>query len=283
MNWALADTHCHLDFNKFENDRAAVIQRAREVGVDRILVPGIHLRSSRDCIHLARTDPMLYAAVGVHPNEASVWTTESRRELRNVILDDRTMANGAQGKIRAMGEIGLDYFWESTPPAQQKAVLQEQLTLASESGLPLVLHFREKGDVIQGQCSNDLLDLLTEWMGELNRLDHPLRHRPGVLHSFSGSLQTAQRAMGLGFCIGVTGPVTFKNARNRQAMIASLPLENLILETDAPFLAPHPHRGQRNEPSYVKLVAEKVAELKQITLDEVAVQTSSNARNLFDW
>lgn len=283
MDQALADTHCHLDFKKFDIDRKAVLQRARQAGLDRILLPGIDLPSSRECLRLAGTEPMLYAAVGVHPNEATGWHAASRRDLHDLILADRAAKQATLRKVRAMGEIGLDYYWDAATHAQQKAALQDQLELASQLDLPVVLHFREKGDVIHGQCAEDLLELLTDWMDGLIRREQPLRHRPGVLHSFSGSLQTAQRAIELGFLIGVTGPVTFKNAGERQAVISSLPLEKMILETDAPFLAPHPKRGQRNEPAYVKLVAGKVAELKQMTFEEVASQTSLNARNLFDW
>ncbi len=272
MNFA--DTHCHLNLEQFDADRPDVLARARARGVSPILIPGLTLTSSRQILQLTETTPHLYAAVGVHPNDARTWTTDTLSALRPLADHPRAVA---------IGEIGLDYYWDAAPPARQKDILQAQLQLAAEKGLPVVLHSRDKNNALEGPCLRDLLDILSAWVGALRRAGHPLADRPGVLHSFSGSLEAAREALQLGFYLGVTGPVTFKNARERQRITAELPLERLLIETDAPFLAPHPHRGQRNEPAFVPLVAGKIATLKAIPLEKVATQTSANAANLFSW
>jgi TatD DNase family protein len=149
--------------------------------------------------------------------------------------------------------------------------------------LPVVIHLREKGDADHGPCAEDALRILEDWVAGLGSENEALRKNPGVLHSFSGSLETAQRAIGLNFCIGITGPVTFKNAQRKQAMVAQLPLERLLIETDAPYLAPHPHRGRRNEPAFVYEIADKIAQLQSRNPEEVAAVTTSNAARLFSW
>jgi TatD DNase family protein len=188
-----------------------------------------------------------------------------------------------EGKIVAIGEIGLDYYWNAATQELQKTILRLQLDLAARVGLPVILHMRESKDAPHEQCAGDLLQILEVWVAGLYTGNNPLAERPGVLHSFSGSLETARRAIHLGFAIGVTGPVTFTNAQARQAIIAELPLESILLETDAPFQAPHPFRGKRNEPSYVRLIADKIALLQSRTIEEVAAATSENALRLFDW
>ncbi len=157
----------------------------------------------------------------------------------------------------------------------------EQLDLAAELGLPVVIHLRERGDAPDGPCVADLLKRLEDWVAGLRSGNDPLAERPGVLHSFSGSLKTAQQAIRLGFYIGVTGPVTYR--KDRQELIAALPLERLLIETDAPFLAPAPHRGKRNEPAFVALIADKIATLHHISLETAAEATTSNALRLFNW
>lgn len=285
----LVDTHCHLDFEKFNPDRDEVLRRAREAGVERILIPGLTAASSRSVVELAGSHPMLCAAVGVHPTEAGSWTGETREELRKLINPRPSLPSpggrgeGGEAKVAAIGEIGLDYYWDSAPHDLQKSVLKEQLGLAADLDLPVVLHFREKGDAPHGQCAEDLLQSLEEWTAGLQREARPLAGRPGVLHSFSGSLETARAATALGFCLGVTGPVTYSKAAARQEIVARLPLESLLIETDAPFLAPHPMRGRRNEPAFVRLIADKIALLHSRAVEEVAAVTSENARRLFQW
>jgi TatD DNase family protein len=273
----LTDTHCHLDMDRFDADREAVLEKAARAGVDRILIPGLDLPTSRAALKLAGSHPMLYAAVGVHPTEAGTWADQTSHELKALLNSSDA------SKIVALGEIGLDYYWDSAPHALQKTILGLQLALASEAGLPVILHMREARDAADGSCAADLLQMLEEWVTGLRSRNDPLAERPGVLHSFSGTLETARAAMRLGFCIGVTGPVTFQNAINRQEIVSALPLDRILLETDAPFQAPHPYRGKRNEPAYVRLIADKIALLHACSLEQIAALTSGNARRLFDW
>jgi len=270
----LTDTHCHLDFNKFDADRDEVLARAWKAGLTRILIPGITLPSSRAAVKLAESHPKLFAAVGVHPNDVDKLHVDTLARLRELAKNP---------KVVAIGETGLDYYWDSAPHDHQQKVLQEQLALAAELRLPVILHSREKDDAPHGACAEDLMKILEEWVNRLRVENNPLAERPGVLHSFCGTRETAQRAIQLGFYIGVTGPVTFKKARERQEVVAALPLELLLIETDAPFLAPHPHRGQRNEPAFVCKIADKIAQLHSRNLEEVAATTSASAAQLFSW
>lgn len=264
----LIDTHCHLDFDSFDADREAVLDRAQRAGVLRVVNPGIDLASSQAAVTLAQVHPSVYAAVGVHPNEAArVWQGEATLQtLRRLAQNPRVVA---------IGEIGLDYYRDRTPRGLQWTVLRAQLDLAAELSLPVLLHNRE--------ATADLLALLREWCADLRRQGHPLAGRPGIWHAFSGDEQAAQQAIDLGFYLGLGGPLTFKNAPERRQVTAALPLERLVLETDAPFLAPHPYRGRRNEPAYVRLVAETLAQIKNLSLETIAQQTTANAATLFGW
>ena len=217
---------------------------------------------------------MLYAAIGVQPNEALTWDNASISALHKLAVNL---------KVVAIGEIGLDYYWESAPHEHQQRVFWEQLDLATELELPVVIHLREKDDSVNGPCYEDAMRILEEWVACLGTDKDTLRQNPGVLHSFSGSEETAQRAIDLNFCIGITGPVTFKNAHYKQEMVARLPLENILIETDAPYLTPHPHRGKRNEPAFVSEIADKIAGLQSRNRDEVAAITTKNATRLFSW
>ncbi len=275
----LTDTHCHLDIEQFDTDRGAVIERARAAGVGRILIPGLTLAGSRSAIEMSKANPLLYNAIGIHPNDAAGWDDNSISRLR-------ALAAGNQ-KVVAIGEVGLDYYWDSVPHPAQITILKEQLALAAEVKLPVILHCREQADAEKGSCQDDLLELLEEWVDALAgsgmEQPHPLEARPGVLHSFSGSLESAQHAIRMGFFIGVTGPVTYKNADRRRQMVAGLPLDRVLIETDAPYLAPHPYRGKRNEPAFVAHIADKIAEIRSRTPQEIAAVTSSNAARLFAW
>jgi TatD DNase family protein len=263
---ALVDTHCHLDFNSFDADRELVIQWAREAGVLRIVNPGIDLPSSRAAQALAVDYPAVYAAVGVHPNSAATWGADSLPALRDL---------AGMEKVVAIGEIGLDYYRQHASHDVQRRVLLTQLELAAERGLPVILHCRE--------AFADLLAILAEWRAGLVAAGSALAGRPGVLHSFSGDEAQATAALDLGFMIGLTGPVTFSKAASLQRLAGSLPLDKLLVETDAPFLAPHPQRGRRNEPAYVRLIAGKIAQLKEQPLETVVQATSANAARLFNW
>lgn len=273
----LTDTHCHLDFNKFDVDRDAVIQRALDAGVKRILVPSLDAKSGMAVIQLTNSHPNLFAAVGFHPTDLDGWNESSIQSLRQSLK--------SSSKIIAIGEIGLDYYWVKEPgkQKQQREVLMHQLQLAQEVNLPVVIHMREADDAWFGQASIDLLEILTKWQNELRAQNHPLAKKPGVLHSYNGNLETAQKAIQHNFYIGVTGPVTYKNAEEKRQIIRQLPLERLLIETDAPFLPPVPHRGKRNEPAFVAHIADKIAEIHMTTREQVAEISSVNANNLFGW
>jgi len=273
----LTDTHCHLDFDKFDEDREAVIQRAHEAGVTRILIPALDLESSLRIIGLAESHPSLFAAVGFHPTELDHWDDSSAENLRNLAA--------SVDKVVAIGEIGLDYYWVAEPEkrARQRSVLAQQLRLAQEVNKPVIVHMREEDDAWSGQASLDLLEILGEWHRGLREKNHLLAERPGVLHSFNGNLETAQRALGLNFYIGVTGPVTYKNAEEKRRIIKQLPITRLLIETDAPFLTPVPRRGRRNEPAFVAYIADKIAEIHMTTRERVAEITTANAARLFGW
>ena len=271
----LTDTHCHLDMNQFDADRADVIQRAASTGITRILIPSVTVTSSRAVVKLADSNPILFAAVGVHPNEADSWDGQTIAALKEFVAESL--------KVVAVGEIGLDYFWSKSPRDEQIPILKEQLHLAEELELPVIIHSREKKDAAEGQCFEDLLAVLGEWIQGLQSRNETLAKRPGVLHSFSGSAEIANRAMGLGFLIGITGPVTYRNAKNKQQLVGNLPLDHLLIETDSPYLTPEPHRGERNEPAFVSHIADKIAEIKSRTPQDVAVATSENAARLFSW
>ena len=283
----LTDTHCHLDIHKFNDDREAVIQRAVEAGLTRILIPALDWTSSLAAVKLAESHPMIFAAVGFHPTDLQTWDDDSIGNLRTLIESPSPLGRGARGeeKIVAIGEIGLDYYWvkEADQQARQREVFIEQLALAKEVNKPVIIHMREADDAWFGPASADLLEILNAWHADLIAENHPLAERPGVLHSFNGSLETAQKALALNFYIGVTGPVTYKNAEQKRQVISQLPLDRLLIETDAPFLAPVPHRGKRNEPAYVRHIADKIAEIHSKHPAEIAAYTSQNAARLFAW
>lgn len=273
----LTDTHCHLDLNKFDADREDVIRRALDVGVHRILIPALDMESSHAAIQLAEEHANIFAAVGFHPTDLDKWTDTSIQDIRKLV--------NSMPKVVAVGEIGLDYYWVKEPDrrAFQHEALRQQLQLACEVNRPVVIHMREENDDWFGQASIDLLEILSEWHQQLKTESHPLVERPGVLHSFNGNLETAQSAISLNFYIGVTGPVTYKNAEEKRQIIRQLPLDHLLIETDAPFLTPFPHRGKRNEPAFVAHIADKIAEIHMTTREQVADITTANAARLFGW
>ncbi len=253
----LVDTHCHLDFVRFDADRDAVILRAVEAGVKRIIVPAVDLQNCSAVVMLAEQYAGLFAAVGVHPNSTAEWTTSWLDQVREF---------AKHSKVVAIGEIGLDYYWDDAPRNAQHEALSAQLNLAAELDLPVIIHNRD--------ASEDVIRLLA---------DSPLanRDRPGVLHSFSAEWHTAEAALEMGFFIGFTGPVTFKKADDLRRIAARVPLDRILVETDAPFLAPQPRRGKRNEPAYVTYVAEQMAALHEMSSEEMARITTANARRLF--
>jgi len=272
----LTDTHCHLDLNKFDEDREAVIQRSIETGVERILIPGLDLESSQSAIKLAESYSNIYAAVGFHPTDLDKFSEKAFDEIRKLVN---------HAKVVAIGEIGIDYYWVKEPEerAFQLEILRRQLSFAASVNKPVIIHMREEEDVWFGQASIDLLQILREWHKTLIVENHALAEKPGVLHSFNGNLETAQKAIELNFYIGITGPVTYKNAEEKRQIIRQLPLERLLIETDSPFLTPVPRRGKRNEPAFVAYIADKIAEIHMTTREQVAEMTTTSAARLFGW
>ncbi len=265
MVW-LVDSHCHIDIDQFDQDRAEVMARARAAGVGLMVIPGIDLEQNRRALVLAESHADVYVAVGVHPNSSAEppmgWLEEVRRLA-------------AHPKVVAIGEIGLDYYWREATPEQQAAALWAQLGLAAELGLPVIIHCREAYD--------DVAAVLSEWAGRVTAEQPPLAARPfwGVLHAFGGEMALAEAAYGWNFVLGLGGPVTFKNARRLHEVAVQARLDRLMLETDAPYLTPHPRRGKRNEPAYTRLVAERLAELRGCTVDEVAATTTATALRFY--
>jgi len=269
----LTDTHCHLDYNKFDIDRADVIARANDSGLIRMLVPGLNHKSSKEALRLAESNPSVYAAVGFHPTDLEEFSAQTFDEVKEI---------AGHPKVVAVGEIGIDYYWvkENEKRAIQREVLKQQLQFAKEINKPVIIHMREENDAWFGEASVDLMKILGEWQSSLQG---SLAEKPGVLHSFNGNLETAQKALALNFYIGITGPVTYKNADEKREIIRQLPITKILIETDSPFLAPVPFRGKRNEPAYVRHIADKIAEIHLKSPAEIAAITTANAARLFAW
>ncbi len=259
----LADTHCHLDLSAFDADLAEVLDRAKAEGVRHILVPGIDLASSRKAVSLAESFPGVYAAVGVHPHRSASWNESVAYQLRSL---------SESSSVCAIGEIGLDFYRNLAPPDVQRRAFREQLALAADVGLPVVVHSR--------QALEEVMEDLLAWSAEL---PPKLKPRAGVLHAYSGDLQTATKASARGFYIGIAGPITYRNADERRRITAKLPAERILLETDAPYLTPHPHGRKRNEPAFVRIVAKEVSKLFGMKEAALARITSQNAAHLFGW
>ena len=233
------------------------MQRAADAGVTQIVVPALDLDNCRAVLALAEKYEAVFAAVGIHPNSSAGWQDSWIGVLRDL---------AQHSKVVAIGEIGLDYYWDRSPKAVQHRALKLQLELAAELNLPVIIHNRES--------SADVIQMLSE---------SPLagRETPGVLHSFSGDWATAVSALNLGYYLGFTGPVTFKKADDLRDIAKKVPDDRILAETDAPFLTPHPYRGKRNEPAYVAYVAERLAEERGVETAVFAQQTSANAKRLF--
>jgi len=253
-----ADTHAHLDFQQYKNDRGQVIQRARRAGIHWIINPGASLVSSRRSVRLAQDHPGIYAGVGIHPHDAVELDPAALEELR---------ALAGRPKVVAIGEIGLDYYRDRSPRDVQRRAFRQQLDLAKDLNLPVILHDRD--------AHADIMAILERWFAAGGR-------GRGIFHAFSGDIELAQRVLEMGFHIAIGGPVTFHNARRLAEVATHIPLERLLVETDCPYLTPHPHRGERNEPAFVRLVIARLAELKKVDVDYLARVTAGNARRLFD-
>ena len=250
----LFDTHAHYDDEAFDADRDAVLTALPGQGVGLVLNPGCDVESSRKAVQYAAAYPHVYAAVGIHPENCGGYTAGDLAALRQL---------AQQPKTAAIGEIGLDYYWAENPPRDlQQQVLRDQLTLAGELALPVIIHDRE--------AHADTLSIIREFPGVT-----------GVFHCFSGSPEMAQELLKLGWYLGFDGPVTYKNARRAPEVAAVTPLDRMLIETDSPYMTPVPYRGRRNDSGYVHLVAEKLAEWKDVTPEEIARITTENGKRLF--
>jgi len=251
----LFDTHAHLDDDRFDKDRDEVISQCKQDGAELILNAGSNIETSVKAIALSKKYEFIYAAVGVHPHDAA----EMDEETAGVLA-----ALAGNRKVRAIGEIGLDYHYDLSPREVQKQRFVEQIDLARQLKLPIIVHDRE--------AHGDVMDIFKKTR---------IKEVGGVLHSFSGSAEMALECIKLGLYISISGPVTFENARKTVEAVKQVPLDMLLIETDSPYLTPVPYRGKRNYPGYVRLVAEKIAEIKGISFEEVARQTLENGKRLF--
>lgn len=263
---AVVDTHCHLTLPEFDEDRSEVLCRARRAGVRWFVHAGTNHEDSAAALALAREHGDIKAAVGFHPR----WI-DHRPPDWILRLERLTSAQ----EVVAVGEIGLDYYRRSDNKPAQKEAFRSQLDFAAARGLPVIIHCRDAWE--------DVMAILSRWQESAAFRDSPLARRParGVLHAFSGQPSHVRAARDLGFMIGLGGPVTFRNARDTHALVGQLPLEQLLLETDCPYLAPHPHRGRRNEPALLPLVCDRIAELCGRTATEIANTTTANAMRCF--
>ncbi len=248
----LIDSHAHVDFPQFHEDRNAVIERAREAGLVTVVNIGTNVSTSRASVRLAERYDLIHATVGIHPHDAETASPEALDQLR---------ALAQQPKVVAIGEIGLDYYRDYSPRSAQRRALRDQLTLASEVDLPVVIHSRDAHD--------DVLRILDDWEGT------------GVMHTYAAGLERLDQVIAMGFFIGISGPVTYAKADQLRSVVRAAPLDRLLVETDCPYLTPEPHRGERNEPAYVTFVAEAVAQARGDSIEQIADATTENARRLF--
>lgn len=251
----LFDTHVHLNANHFEEDLDEVIERAKLADVSQMVVVGFNRETINKAIELVEQYDFLYASVGWHPVDAIHMKEADFDWLEEV---------AKHPKVVALGEMGLDYYWDTSSPDVQQEVFRKQIQLAKKLRLPIIIHNRE--------ATEDVVQILKEEKAE---------EVGGIMHCFSGSAEVAKECIQLNFYISLGGPVTFKNAKKPKRVAKEIPLDRLLIETDCPYLAPHPHRGKRNEPAYVQLVAKQIAELKGISYEEVAEATTANAKKLF--
>ena len=251
----LIDTHVHLDDKKFDGDRNILIENLKNNNVELVINIGADLQTSVASVDLANKYDNVYAAIGVHPHSAKEVNTMVMEQLRELAQNE---------KVIAIGEIGLDYFYDNSPRDVQRKWFIEQLKLAKELDLPIIIHTRD--------AAGETFEILK------NNQNGNVK---GVLHSYSGSPEMALEYIKMGFYIALGGPVTFKNARVVREVAEAVPLDKLLLETDCPYLTPEPYRGKRNEPVYVKYVAEKIAEVKGVTYEQLVKATNANAKKLF--
>ena len=285
----MIDTHCHIDEEAFEPDREEVIARQQQSGVQAMIVPGVNVASINSVMELCHAHPgYCYPALGLHPEDVKADWREQLATVEAAIRAHRD-------ELVAIGEIGLDYYWDKTFKEEQKEVLRRQLLLARELNLPVILHNREATEdilSIVNTIANDQSPM-TNHQSPMTNDQSPITNNQlrGVFHCYSGSKETAEIILKMGFYLGIGGVLTFKNSKLsetlkelNQSSITNhqLPITNrLLLETDAPYMAPTPHRGERNESRFMALVAERLAQVLNVSVDEIIEATSANARQLF--
>lgn len=252
----LFDTHAHIDDKQFDADRDEVIKKIRQSGVELLMEVGSDLESSKKAVEIAGSNSFIYSAVGIHPESADKADDEALYAIKELAA--------SENRVKAIGEIGIDYYYDNCPSrSEQIRCFERQIDIARELSLPIIVHDRRsKGDVMR---------VLKEKKVER-----------AVLHCFSGSAETAEIFVKMGYMISFTGVITFKNAKKAVEALKAVPLENLMIETDSPYMTPEPHRGKRNDSSYVKFIAEKMAEIKGVTAEELAEITYQNGVKFFN-
>jgi len=251
----LFDTHTHLNAEQYNEDMETVIEHAQKEGVSYMAVVGFDRPTIKKAMEIAEKYPFIYAIVGWHPVDAIDMTEEDLKWIEQL---------ASHPKVVALGEMGLDYYWDKSPKEIQKEVFRKQIRLAKKVKLPIVIHNRE--------ATEDIIEILKEEQAS---------EVGGIMHCFSGSPEIAKECLKMKFYISLGGPVTFKNAKKPKEVAKEVPLDKLLIETDCPYLTPHPYRGKRNEPAYVKLVAEEIASIKGISVEELASLTTANAKKIF--
>ncbi|AFM39152.1 hydrolase, TatD family [Desulfosporosinus acidiphilus SJ4] len=248
------DTHAHLDDESYQEDFQDVLERIKSSGISRVTNVGYDFSSSKRSVQLAQDYDFIYAAIGIHPHNAEEVTEEVMAQLQ---------ALARKPKVLAWGEIGLDYYRDLSPRSTQQKVFIQQIELANNAGLPIVIHNRD--------AHQDVMEIVKA---------HPPRYG-GVFHCYSGSWEMAKILLKIGFYLSFAGPLTFKNARHTVEVARNAPLDRILVETDSPYLSPEPRRGKRNEPAYVREVVRKLAEIKELSMEEMALQTMHNAETIF--
>lgn len=249
------DTHVHLNADQYEQDLQRVVERALHAGVTKMIVIGFDRKTIEKAMQLIEQYDFVYAAIGWHPVDAIDCTDDDLRWIEQL---------ASHPKVVGIGETGLDYYWDRSPKDVQEKWFRKQIQLAKKLALPIIIHNRD--------ATADVIRILQE---------EDAATVGGVMHCFGGSVETAKQCIAMNFMISLGGPVTFKNAKTPKEVAKEIPLDYLMIETDAPYLAPHPHRGKRNEPAFVTLVAEEIAKQKELSVEEVAQATTANAIKFF--
>lgn len=260
------DTHCHLEMDPFNPDREAVIQRAKDAGIETIITIGSDMKGNEGALKISQEYDFIYCSIGLHPHDAKDFNEEIYNKLKDWSIKYKIhdlSSEKRKNKIVAIGEIGLDYHYDNSPRDIQKEVFLRQLLLSKELNLPVIIHSRE--------AKSDTLSIIKE-----------SRVTKGVFHCFSGDIDMAEKAIAMGFHISIAGPVTFKNAKKIHEVVKIIPDDFLLIETDAPYLAPEPYRGKRNEPAFIVQTAKKIAELRNVNIEDIARITTLNAKRLFN-